>query len=120
MRPVLQHKVMVTAGANQAFVNLVLALLDPQDSVVLFAPYYFNHMMAIQVRSQEAVQIQVPIHSGLNKNKDLKERSQLYQFAPLRCEKTGCHLQQKFSPQSLLLYKDALGSILTLLVFDSR
>ena len=40
---------MVTAGANQAFVNLVLALLDPQDAVVLFAPYYFNHMMALQV-----------------------------------------------------------------------
>lgn len=45
----VQHKVMVTAGANQAFVNLVLALLDPQDAVVLFAPYYFNHMMALQV-----------------------------------------------------------------------
>lgn len=48
----VQHKVMVTAGANQAFVNLVLALLDPQDAVVLFAPYYFNHMMAIQVISE--------------------------------------------------------------------
>lgn len=47
--PTLQHRVMVTAGANQAFVNLVLTLLDSQDSVVLFAPYYFNHLMAIQV-----------------------------------------------------------------------
>ena len=46
----VQHKVMVTAGANQAFVNLVLALLDPQDAVILFAPYYFNHMMALQVQ----------------------------------------------------------------------
>jgi aspartate/methionine/tyrosine aminotransferase len=40
---------MVTAGANQAFVNVVLTLLDPGDRVVLFVPYYFNHLMAIQM-----------------------------------------------------------------------
>ena len=50
---------MVTAGANQAFVNLVLALLDPQDAAVLFAPYYFNHMMALQVMS--LVDISLPL-----------------------------------------------------------
>ena len=33
---------MVTSGANQAFTNLVLTLLDARDRVVLFAPYYFN------------------------------------------------------------------------------
>ena len=40
---------MVTAGANQAFTNLVLALLDEDDAAVLFKPYYFNHLMAVQV-----------------------------------------------------------------------
>jgi aspartate/methionine/tyrosine aminotransferase len=40
----LQYEVMVTAGANQAFVNLVLTLCDESDRVVLFKPYYFNHM----------------------------------------------------------------------------
>ncbi|XP_010532140.1 PREDICTED: uncharacterized protein LOC104808212 [Tarenaya hassleriana] len=45
------HKsaVMVTAGANQAFVNLVLTLCDPGDSVVMFEPYYFNAYMAFQM-----------------------------------------------------------------------
>ncbi|KAL8170584.1 hypothetical protein V2J09_022388 [Rumex salicifolius] len=45
------HKssVMVTAGANQAFTNLVLALCDPGDSVVMFAPYYFNAYMSFQM-----------------------------------------------------------------------
>eukprot|EP00775_Hariotina_reticulata_P011561 gene11559-11705_t len=43
------YKVMVTAGANQAFVNLVLTLCDTSDKVVLFAPYYFNHLMALQM-----------------------------------------------------------------------
>lgn len=45
----MQSKIMVTAGANQAFVNIVLALLDPWDKVVLFRPYYFNHLMALQM-----------------------------------------------------------------------
>ncbi|KAG6542666.1 hypothetical protein Mapa_015901 [Marchantia paleacea] len=41
--------VMVTAGANQALVNLVLTLCDPEDSVVMFVPYYFNAYMACQM-----------------------------------------------------------------------
>lgn len=60
LREALRHKlatknglqgydVMVTAGANQAFVNLVCALVDEGDPVVLFAPYYFNHVMALQM-----------------------------------------------------------------------
>ncbi|KAG7340941.1 aspartate transaminase [Nitzschia inconspicua] len=43
------HKVMVTVGANQAYVNCVLTLLDGQSQAVVFAPYYFNHVMAIQM-----------------------------------------------------------------------
>ncbi|CAL5223689.1 g6241 [Coccomyxa viridis] len=43
------HEVMVTSGANQAFTNLVLTLLDPSDAAVLFVPYYFNHLMALQM-----------------------------------------------------------------------
>jgi aspartate/methionine/tyrosine aminotransferase len=44
-----KSSVMVTAGANQAFVNLVLALCDPGDSVVMFVPYYFNAYMSFQM-----------------------------------------------------------------------
>lgn len=43
------YDVMVTTGANQAFSNMVLALLDPSDRVALYKPYYFNHLMAIQM-----------------------------------------------------------------------
>ncbi|KAG6792300.1 hypothetical protein POTOM_001444 [Populus tomentosa] len=45
----VKSSVMVTAGANQAFVNLVLALCDAGDSVVMFAPYYFNAYMSFQM-----------------------------------------------------------------------
>lgn len=41
--------VMVTSGANQAYANLVVALLDAEDGSVLFKPYYFNHKMALQM-----------------------------------------------------------------------
>ncbi|KAM7275090.1 hypothetical protein ACFE04_016956 [Oxalis oulophora] len=38
------HKssVVVTAGSNQGFLNLVLTLCDVTDSVILFAPFFFN------------------------------------------------------------------------------
>jgi aspartate/methionine/tyrosine aminotransferase len=41
----INSSVMVTQGANQAFVNVVLSLCDSDDQVVLFPPYYFNHKM---------------------------------------------------------------------------
>lgn len=39
--------VMVTAGGNMAFVNALLAIADPGDEIILPAPYYFNHEMAV-------------------------------------------------------------------------
>lgn len=38
---------MITAGGNQAFLNVALSILDPDDEVILPIPYYFNHEMAI-------------------------------------------------------------------------
>ena len=41
--------VMVTSGCNQAFTNVCLALLDAGDTALLFRPYYFNHLMQLQM-----------------------------------------------------------------------
>lgn len=44
------HHVMITAGANQAYMNCILTLLgDGGDQCVFFRPYYFNHIMATQL-----------------------------------------------------------------------
>eukprot|EP00536_Pseudo-nitzschia_multiseries_P003907 jgi/Psemu1/186828/e_gw1.62.116.1 len=53
------HDVTVTVGANQAYTNIVLTLLgddkthnnnnNNNNKAVVFAPYYFNHVMAIQM-----------------------------------------------------------------------
>ena len=90
----LQHcfislEVMVTAGANQAYTNLVCTLLDEedlgcptfiyfqhvpairmcwilsklwhcQDSAVLFRPFYFNHRMALQMTGGHANVVLAP------------------------------------------------------------
>lgn len=47
----LQYNICVTHGGNQAFVNLVLSLVDEGDSVVLFRPAYFDHLMVRVVLS---------------------------------------------------------------------
>jgi len=50
-----QRRVMVTAGSNMAFFNAVLAIADVGDEIVLLAPFYFNHEMAIGMAGCRAV-----------------------------------------------------------------
>jgi aspartate/methionine/tyrosine aminotransferase len=49
--------IMVTAGANMAFMHAVLAISEPGDEIVLPVPYYFNHEMAIQMAGCRAVAV---------------------------------------------------------------
>jgi aspartate/methionine/tyrosine aminotransferase len=48
-------RVVVTAGGNLAFMNAVLAITDPGDDVILPAPFYFNHEMAVVMSGARAV-----------------------------------------------------------------
>lgn len=50
-------RVVVTAGGNLAFMNAVLAITDPGDDVILPAPYYFNHEMAVVIAGARAVPV---------------------------------------------------------------
>jgi aspartate/methionine/tyrosine aminotransferase len=50
-------RVLVTAGGNQAFVNAILAVTDPGDEVILPAPYYFNHEMAVVIAGATPVAV---------------------------------------------------------------
>jgi aspartate/methionine/tyrosine aminotransferase len=45
--PLDRSRIAVTAGGNLAFVNALLAVADPGDEVILQAPFYFNHEMAV-------------------------------------------------------------------------
>jgi aspartate/methionine/tyrosine aminotransferase len=44
-----ERRIVVTAGANMAFLAAILALADPGDEVVLLRPYYFNYEMAVRI-----------------------------------------------------------------------
>jgi len=50
--------IIATAGANQAFVNAVLATTEVGDSVVIVTPHYFNHVMAVQMAGCRPVFVQ--------------------------------------------------------------
>ncbi|MGH8712537.1 MAG: aminotransferase class I/II-fold pyridoxal phosphate-dependent enzyme, partial [Casimicrobiaceae bacterium] len=50
-------RVMVTAGANMAFVHAVFAVTEPGDEVILNVPFYFNHEMAIEMAGCRAVRV---------------------------------------------------------------
>jgi aspartate/methionine/tyrosine aminotransferase len=49
--------VMVTAGANMAFVHAILATTSPGDEVILLVPFYFNHEMAIEMAGCRPVRV---------------------------------------------------------------
>ena len=50
-------RLMVTAGANMAFMHAVLAITRPGDEIVLNVPFYFNHEMAVQMADCTAVRV---------------------------------------------------------------
>ncbi len=50
-------RVMVTAGANMAFMHAVLAITAPGDEIILNVPFYFNHEMAIQMADCTVVSV---------------------------------------------------------------
>ena len=53
-------EVIVTAGGNQAFMLALMTLVDPGDEVLLPAPYFVNHQMAVAATG--AVATEVPLH----------------------------------------------------------
>lgn len=51
------YRVMVTAGANMAFLNVLLAIVDPDDEIILPLPYYFNQEMAVRLLNCKPVAV---------------------------------------------------------------
>jgi aminotransferase len=54
-----ESEIIITAGGNQAFVLMLLTLLEPGDRVLLPSPFYFNHEMAIRIVG--GVPLEVPL-----------------------------------------------------------
>ena len=52
----------MTAGANQAFAEVLPAIVDAGDEVLLLSPYYLNHGMAVELAG--ACPVEVPLDEG--------------------------------------------------------
>jgi aminotransferase len=52
--------IIITAGGNHAFTLALTTMVDPGDEVVLPAPYFTNHQMAIAALG--AIPVEVPVH----------------------------------------------------------
>ncbi len=52
-----REQVIVTAGANLAFSEVLPALVDPGDEVLLLSPYYLNHGMAAELLGARPVEV---------------------------------------------------------------
>ncbi len=50
-------RIMVTAGANMAFMHVALAITQPGDDIIVPVPFYFNHEMAIEMAGCRAVRV---------------------------------------------------------------
>ena len=60
-----ERALVVTAGGNMAFMNAVLAIVDPGDEVIITTPYYFNHEMAIRIADARPVTVPTDEHYQL-------------------------------------------------------
>jgi len=59
------RKLMVTAGANMAFVHAVLAITQLGDEIILPVPFYFNHEMAVDMAGCTTVRVPTDDHYQL-------------------------------------------------------
>jgi aspartate/methionine/tyrosine aminotransferase len=50
-----RSRLCVTAGANMAFMNAVMAITEPDDEIILLSPFYFNHEMAVRIAGCQPV-----------------------------------------------------------------
>lgn len=65
-----EREMLITAGANGAYLTAVLALLDPGDRMGLLTPFYFNHAMAVRMAGGEVVEIPVRAADGYQPDPD--------------------------------------------------
>ena len=66
-------RIMVTAGANMAFMHAVLATTSPGDEIILPVPFYFNHEMAADMAG--CVVVRVPTDERYQLRLDAIERA---------------------------------------------
>ena len=68
----------VTAGANMAFLNALFAITESGDEIILFAPYYFNHDMAIAMLDCKTIAVEVDEDYQVNLDRLAQAMNKMY------------------------------------------
>lgn len=55
-------RILVTAGANMAFMHAIFVTTSPGDEVILPVPFYFNHEMAVEMAGCRVVPVPTDSH----------------------------------------------------------
>jgi aminotransferase len=58
------NEIIVTCGANQAFMTAVLTVTEPGDHILLPAPYFVNHEMAVRICGRVPVEVPLSENDG--------------------------------------------------------
>lgn len=58
------ENIVVSTGAKQSLINTILALINPGDEVVVFAPYWVSYIPMIQLAGGKAVIVEGKIENG--------------------------------------------------------
>ena len=69
------ENVLISAGCNQAFCIAIMAIAKAGDEIILSAPYYFNHIMWLEMQGIKPVLL--PFRSDLNSVPSLKDAANL-------------------------------------------
>ena len=69
------QNVLISAGCNQAFCIAIMAIAKAGDEIILSAPYYFNHIMWLEMQGIKPVIL--PFRSDLNSVPSLKDAANL-------------------------------------------
>ena len=73
--PIAPTQTMITSGCNQAFVMVAMALAKAGDAIILPAPWYFNHDMALTMLGIETRAL--PCHAASGFVPDVAEAEKL-------------------------------------------
>ncbi len=61
-----EREILITAGANGAYLMAVMALLNPGDIMGILTPWYFNHAMAVRLVGGTVLEIPLTPASGFS------------------------------------------------------
>ncbi|OYT28705.1 aspartate aminotransferase [Thermoplasmatales archaeon ex4572_165] len=69
-----EEQIVVTAGANQGFMNVIMSITDSGDEIILITPSYFNYIMSTRLVGCKPVLVSSDESTNLPNIEEIKKR----------------------------------------------